>query len=165
MTPTPVSLDSLTLLLPTDYSLTTSSTEGFQASNPSGDLLQLRTQALGIPRPMLSLLRHNRAQFLQILSAQAPALLKQAIAKEAELRSTPIDTAAIDSRVVNLPSGAAVCASTQITIRGARRTFALWLLSPPSLQDFYVLSLSAALDLVQAQALLASTLDSLRFQD
>jgi hypothetical protein len=157
------------MLLPEGYSLTAAADATLSAVNPSGDFLQLQVRPSNLPGPMLSLLRHNRAQFLQILGAQAPALLSQAVAAEAAKYSNaplvpPVQLEPIDSQVVLLPAGSTLFLSTQFEIRGARRTLVLWLLAPDSLKSFYVLSLSALAPLAEVQSLMAPVLDSLRLQ-
>jgi len=150
--------------LPEGYTLGASGPEGLQASDALGGLLQLLAKPVSLPRAMLGLLRGNRDQFLQILGAQVPSLLMQAVAAQADAEPSARHSP-IASQVVALPSGSALFASTQVFLRGQERTLALWLLAPPSLKQFYVLSLAYPGDLAQAQALMAPTLASLQLRD
>jgi hypothetical protein len=156
----PVAYAGASLLLPEGYTLTASDASGLTAASPAGDLLQLRAQPTNLPRPMRALLRRNRDQFLQLLSAQAPALLQQTIAAQAESASVE----GIQTQIIALPAGSALFASAQLTVRGVARTLALWLLAPPDLERFYVLSLSTvvAQDTAQVQTLMTPVLASLR---
>ena len=163
MSPTVVTYSGASLLLPEGYS-SAASADGLLASNPHGDFLQLRAQPSNLPGPILSLLGRNRELFLQLLSAQAPVLLRQAInaqsAQEATASFTPIA-----SELISTPAGSALFASTVLSLRGTQRTLCLWLLASPSLAQFYVLSLSASADLSQVQTLMAPVLTSLSLRD
>jgi hypothetical protein len=161
MPPAPVVYAGASLLLPEGYTLTSSDDSGLTASNPALDLLQLRAQPTNLPRPMRALLRRNRDQFLQLLGAQAPALLQQTIANQAEAASVE----GIETQIIALPAGSALFASTRLVVRGLPRTLALWLLAPPELERFYVLSLSATASLPEVQTLMAPVLASLSLRD
>ena len=161
--PTPeLTFAGASVTLPPGYTLSVQEKDNLQALGPAGETLQLRSSPTGLPAPALALLRRNRDMFLQVLSAQAPALVKQAVEAKAAAQSEIKTDGKVETSIVSIAAGSAIFASTSFSVGGAPFSLVLWLLPSAAMDAFIVISLASPGAVAEAPAKMAPLLASLR---